>query len=191
MKKFLTLKNILVCCGALLGVLVFAVSFADGLAGTMEGANAKLPNLVWGVKKIVFSVGGKETTYAFYDGFGIPSSGVLVLPFIGLLLGLLSAIGAVVVLFLVKDAKAQKIALFVCAGLILVGGVFQFFAGSMFPGQVANKMIAAGVIPESNRELVYRMFADVHANAAVYLTGVFGILGGLSIAASHFVPEKK
>lgn len=52
-------------------------------------------------------------------------------------------------------------------------------------------MIAAGVIPESNRELVHRMFSDMHVNAAVILTGIFGVLGGLSVAVSQFLPEKK
>ena len=191
MKKFLTLKNILVCCGALFGVLLFAVSFADALKANIDGVEATVPNIVWGATKIKGVFHGKEEILPFYDGFGLASSGVLPLPFIGVLLALLSAIGAVVVLFFVKDAKVQKIALLVCGGLLLVGGIFQFFAGSMFPGHVADKMIAAGVISEGERPLVFRMFADAHANAAVYLTGVFGILGGLSIAASQFVPEKK
>lgn len=191
MKKFLTLKNILVCVGALFGILVFALSFADGMNGVIDEANAKIPNIVWGSTKLIASLGGKTRTFPFYDGFGVASSGVLALPFIGVLLALLSAIGACAVLFLVKDAKVQKIALLVCGGLLLLGGVFQFFAGAMFPNQVANKMINAGVIPESNRELVHRMFSNMHANAAVYLTGIFGILGGAAIAVSQFLPEKK
>lgn len=191
MKKFLTLKNILVCVGALFGILVFALSFADGMKGVMDGADARIPNIVWGSTKLFITYGGQTETFAFYDGFGVANSGILALPFIGVLLALLSAIGACVVLFIVKDAKVQKIALLVCGGLLLLGGVFQFFAGAMFPGHVANKMIANGVIPESNRELVYRMFANMHANAAVYLTGVFGVLGGAAIAVSQFLPEKK
>ena len=191
MKKFLTLKNILVCVGALFGILLFAVSFADGMKGVIDGVDARIPNIVWGSTKIIGSFDGHVETVPFYDGFGLANSGVLALPFIGVLLALLSAIGACVVLFLVKDAKAQKIALLVCGGLLLLGGIFQFFAGAMFPGHVANKMIANGVIPESNRELVHRMFSDMHANAAVYLTGIFGILGGAAIAVSQFLPEKK
>ena len=191
MKKFLTLKNILVCVGALFGILVFALSFADGMKGVIDGVDGKIPNIVWGSTKIIGSFGGHVETVPFYDGFGVASSGILALPFIGVLLALLSAIGACVVLFVVKDAKVQKIALLVCGGLLLLGGIFQFFAGAMFPGHVANKMIANGVIPESNRELVYRMFANMHANAAVYLTGVFGILGGAAIAVSQLLPEKK
>ena len=191
MKKFLTLKNILVCVGALFGILVFALSFADGMKGVIDGIDGKIPNIVWGSTKLIGSFGGHVETVPFYDGFGVASSGILVLPFIGVLLALLSAIGACVVLFVVKDAKVQKIALLVCGGLLLLGGVFQFFAGVMFPGHVANKMIANGVIPENNRELVLRMFADMHANAAVYLTGVFGVLGGAAIAISQLLPEKK
>ena len=191
MKKFLTLKNILVCAGALFGILVFALSFADGMKGVIDGVDGKIPNIVWGSTKIIGSFGGHVETVPFYDGFGVASSGILALPFIGVLLALLSAIGACVVLFVVKDAKVQKIALLVCGGLLLLGGVFQFFAGAMFPGHVANKMIANGVIPENNRELVLRMFADMHANAAVYLTGVFGVLGGAAIAVSQLLPEKK
>ena len=191
MKKFLTLKNILVCVGALFGILVFALSFADGMKGVMEGDEARIPNIVWGSTKLFITSSGQTITFSFYDGFGVANSGILALPFIGVLLALLSAIGACVVLFIVKDAKVQKIALLVCGGLLLLGGVFQFFAGAMFPNQVANKMINAGVIPESNRELVYRMFANMHANAAVYLTGVFGVLGGAAIAVSQFLPEKK
>ena len=191
MKKFLSLKNILVCAGALLGVLVFALSFADGLVGTTDFGNTKMPNLVWGVKQIIFYGGGAEVKWAFYDGFGISTSGILPLPFVGVLLALIAAVAACVVLFLVKDAKVQKIALLVCAGLLLVGGVFQFFAGAMFPDHVANQMIAAGVIPESNRELVHKMFSDMHVNAVVILTGIFGVLGGLSVAVSQFLPEKK
>ena len=191
MKKFLTLKNILVCVGALFGILVFALSFADGMKGVMEGDEARIPNIVWGSTKLFITSSGQTITFSFYDGFGVANSGILALPFIGVLLALLSAIGACVVLFIVKDAKVQKIALLVCGGLLLLGGIFQFFAGAMFPGHVANKMIAKGVIPESNRELVYRMFANMHANAAVYLTGVFGVLGGAAIAVSQFLPEKK
>ena len=191
MKKFLTIKNILVCVGALFGILVFALSFADGMKGVMEGDEARIPNIVWGSTKLFITSSGQTITFSFYDGFGVANSGILALPFIGVLLALLSAIGACVVLFIVKDAKVQKIALLVCGGLLLLGGVFQFFAGAMFPGHVANKMIAKGVIPESNRELVYRMFANMHANAAVYLTGVFGVLGGAAIAVSQFLPEKK
>lgn len=191
MKKFLTLKNILLCAGALCGILVFALSFASGMSGIIEGIQAKIPNIIWGATQIKGNINGHVEVIAFYEGFGLTSSGVLALPFIGVLLALLAAIGACVVMFVVKNEKTRKIVLLVCAGLILLGGVFQFFSGAMFPNHVANRMIANGVIPESNRPYVIQMFVQMHANAAVYITGVIGILGGLAVGASQFLPEKK
>ena len=191
MKEKLTLRNILVCAGAFLGLLVFCLSFADTLKSNIDTAQATFYNVVWGCKKVTAIVGGVTKEGTTYDAFGIENVGALALPLVGLILVLLSAIGAVVVALFVKNEKIAKIALLVCAGLILVGGVLQFFAGAFFPGQVADKMIKADVIPASERKNVIEGFKNKQTGAAVIITGILGVLGGALVAVSLFVPDKK
>ena len=191
MKEKLTLRNILICAGAFLGLLVFCLSFADTFKSNIDAAQATFHNVVWGCKKVTADVGGKMKEADLYDAFGIKNAGALALPLVGLILVLLSAIGAVVVALFVKNEKIAKIALLVCAGLILVGGVFQFFAGAFFPGRVADKMIKEGVITASERKFVLEGFKNRHVGAAVIITGILGILGGALVAVSQFIPDKK
>ena len=191
MKEKLTLRNILICAGAFLGLLAFCLSFADTFKSNIEAAQATFYNVVWGCKKVTAIVGGITKEATMYDAFGIQNAGALALPLIGLILVLLSAIGAVVVALFVKNEKIAKIALLVCAGLILVGGVFQFFTVALFPGQVADKMIKEGIIPASQRAEVIKGFKNEHGGAAIVITGILGILGGALVAVSQFIPNKK
>ena len=180
LKKIL-LPMIFIALAATALILIALASFK----GSMGGLNATVKGITFGANKAITTYGGM-THEQTYNGY--PPA---VLPLVGFILIAVGVIAGGAVAFFADKINAAKIVLIAAAILVVVGGIFQFFAGAMFPGHVANKMIANGVIPESNRELVHRMFANMHANAAVYLTGVFGILGGAAIAVSQFLPEKK
>ncbi len=179
MKKF-TLRDILICAGAFLGVLVFIFSIVAELriVGVGMYGDTSYLNFIWGATRVKDNVSGAVDT--------LPAEmqlGAVALPLIGAILALVAGLGAVVVNFLVKDEKVRRICMFVCGGLLVLGGVFTFFAETSYLTTAAKK---GGMTLDQ-----YKQYLQAH-NLAVkcglpIVSGILAIVGGGAVCASEFV----
>ena len=83
--------------------------------------------------------------------------------------------------------NGRKICLFVAAGLLVVGGVFTFFALEGFYGAMAKQM---GVSVETLKKNIKDANYDVRC-ALPIISGILAIIGGGLVAGSQFVADKK
>ena len=192
MKKFFTLRNIVLCCGALFLLVAFFLSFAASLHFSAHGLTAEVKNIVWGANKLITN----GTEVPFKEGFGIDKAGPAVLPFVGIILMILAAIGAILVALLVKAPWAK----WVVVGLAVVaiaGAIFQFFAFDQTVRAIINETAKEAGITDKEAikeaiEEAKEMYADLNPKATVnVIMGVLGIVGGLALCGSQFLPEKK
>ncbi len=185
MKKFLTLKNILICAAAFVGLVVFFLSFAvqAQLKGTTGGHTmvAKIVNSVWGATEGRTYQDGQFVVAMRLDG------GVSILPILGFVFVLLGAIGAVLVAFLVKKPWAKWVVL-ACGVLALLGGVFQFFGG-----ESAYVAYAKSIDATVEQAKAYLADQGIKANpgALGIILGILSILVGGAFGAAALLPEKK
>ena len=184
MKKFLTVKNILVCAGVLFGLLVFIFSFLAAFR-VQAGTNwVEYKGIIWGSAKAVDNQGNT----ANFD----PKVGALALPLIGAILALVAGLCACVFGFfgekLVKDAKVRKIIMLVCGGLLVLGGIFSFIYLDAFKAALVKQ---AGVNNFSYIELEWKAAVGATSYttscALPIISGILAILGGGAVCASEFV----
>ena len=114
--------------------------------------------------EVLGSRGYVEFSDAMFGDYGS------VITFVGYLLFFLSAAGACALTFLGMDAKTKKYASLGLAFLFVLAAIFVF--------------IEAGVV---NGRLDASMY---HLSAAPVIAGILGILAGLAVALSEFVPDK-
>lgn len=192
MKKFFTLRNIVLCCGALFLLVAFFLSFAARLSFSIGEHSAVVKNIVWGANKLITD----GTEVPFEDGFGIEKAGPAVLPFVGIILMILAAIGAILVALFVKAPWAK----WVVVGLAVVaiaGAVFQFFAFDQTIRAIINQTAKEAGVTDKEQikkaiEEAKEMYGELNPKATVnVIMGVLGIVGGLTVCASQFLPEKK
>ena len=106
MKEKLTLRNVVICGAAFIGILFFCLSFA--VKGYLEFNQAGhfmqhvFDNAIWSTSHMVGYLDGVKTTEG--DTTGKPFA----LPIIGLVLVLVAVLGAVAVALLVNDKKINK-----------------------------------------------------------------------------------
>ena len=185
MKKFFTLRNILVCAGAFLGLLIFVFSFLTALRFTNGNDWNEYKGIIWGCRTVAFSNGSSITSSAD------DALKALGLPLVGAILALVAALGAaVLVLFgdkLFKNEKVSKIALIVCGGLLVLGGVFAFFTQESFIKVAADE---AGISVENYKKALEIAGTKISCGLPV-VSGILGILGGAAIVVSQFLPNKK
>ena len=185
MKKFFTLRNILICAGAFLGLLIFVFSFLAAFRLTNGSDWEEYRTFIWGCRTVGFSSGASVT---------MPAEDALkavALPLVGAILALVAALGAAfVVLFgdkLLKNEKVSKICLIVCGGLLVLGGVFTFFAQEGLISIVADEM---GITAENLKKGWDVAGTKVSCGLPI-VSGILGVLGGGAIVVSQFLPEKK
>ena len=192
MKKFFTLRNIVLCCGALFLLVAFILSFVASLKLSSHGMGAEVKNIVWGANKLF--VEGEERPIS--DLAGTDKVGPAVLPFIGALLMILAAVGAILVALLVKKPWAKWVVVGL-AVLAIAGGVFQFFAFDQTVRAIVHSMAKEAGITDKEQikeviEQMKEMYGEMNPQTTVnVLMGVFGIVGGLALCGSQFLPEKK
>ncbi len=177
-KSMMALKNILIAIAGLMGIVAFIFMFTgsitvkDGLLKT----TVTYKNVVLGSNQIVTKIGSTVTTANLDKEHAL---GLLGLPFIGYLLVSLAGIGAAIVnLFL--NVKSKKIINLVLACLMVLGGIFIFFTTSSFLNLEEMELVKKAVENESY---------TVAAGFTTVLSGIFGIVGGLSVCASEFVAK--
>ena len=177
MKEKLTLRNVAIWFAALLALVVFIVSFTAKFWYGTKAGGIMFNNIIWGSKYGAEWSGGHEY------GASIPGVGPAVLPMIGIILVLLSAIGAVVVSFVVKDEKLRKIIILVCAGLMLLGGVFAFITRP-----TGAKLLWAAVHFKEEDAIKLGYNPRCPGGTAC---GILAIVGGVAIAVPQFLKDIK
>ena len=141
-------------------------------------------------KGVVFGARESVITDGVHSESNPLNYGPSVLPLIGWILILVGLICGALVAFLggklFKNEKLAKILLLAAAGLVLVGGVFQFFALRSFAGVIAKEMgdVDAKEVFEDMKTAGYKI-------PLCTVGGVLGIVAALSLAVVPFLPEKK
>ena len=192
MKKFLTLKNILICAGALLLLVAFFLSFGAKATIINDAHKMSYNNIIWGCN--TFTTDGNETTIKYI--LGADKLKVMALQLIGLILMLLGAIGAAVVALLVKKPFAKWIIVGLAA-IALAGAVFQFFALQGFAR--AFVLTEAELSHVTDKEAIedaikdaIKIFKDQGLRFGMNIAmGIVGSLGAVAIGAGALLPEKK
>ena len=193
MKKIFTLKNIVLFAGALLLLVAFFISFAAKLTAYQSGFTQSYNNIIWGSNSITLN--GEKHSFVEV-GIGIDKADPAALPLVGVILMILAAIGAILVALLVKKPWAKWVVVGLGV-LAITGAVFQFFAMTGFLRGMVNAMARAlGVTDKQAIEQEYQSALEAMKEQGAKTTvstlmGVFGIVGGLAVGASQFLPEKK
>lgn len=183
MKGKLTLRNVLICAGAFLAVLVFVFSFLTALRSTSSYGDMEALNVIWGATKAKDIASGKISDLP-------EAQKALGLPLVGAILVLVGGLCALVMaLFgekLIKDEKVRKIVVLVAAGLVVLGGVFQFFVVSAY---ISAQAKANGVTVEQYKKLLEDGGVTLSSTMSI-VSGILAVLGGGAICASEFVKSK-
>lgn len=183
MKKFLTLKNILICCGLVFALVAFFLSFAASFTVTVDHVRGQLLHIVWGCDMAIYEGHAQSTPYE-------------VGPAVALLLGaifmLVGALGAAVVGLLVKKPWAKWVVV-VLALLVLAGAVMQFFFIRSFANAFGKAMAKAEHMdPKTISDQLFKEFKSGNPSAPIpVVQGILGILAGLGLGAAVLLPEKK
>ncbi len=194
MKKFLTLKNLILCGVSLLALLVFIFSFSTNVnmydaAGNLTGRSLAV---IWGGKT---DIGIGYVLSVKYEYPVAANHSALALPLIGSLLVFLAGICALCLgLFgekFLKDAKTLKICMFVLAGLMVLGGVFVLLTPLSFFNVIAKERAELqGVDVETMKELMKAQGGTLKSTKAI-VSGIMAILGGAAVVVSQLLPAKK
>ena len=183
MKGKLTLRNVLICAGAFLAILVFVFSFLTALRSTSSFGDMESLNVIWG------STQAKDIASGKISDLPQPQK-ALGLPLVGAIMVLVGGLCALVMaLFgekLIKDEKVRKIVVLVAAGLVVLGGVFQFFVVSAY---ISSQAKEAGVTVEQYKKQLETMGVTL-SSAMSIVSGILAVLGGGAICASEFVKSK-
>ena len=171
-KVVLPLLFVALAATAMILVVFASLKFSNALSDvTVKG-------ITFGAYEQVVKTGGTSvvTELKDYDPSLMPLLGFI---FIGVGL-VVAALG----LFLIKDEKSAKIVVLVAAGLVLVGGVFQFFALQSF-ARVTAKVF------DQKYEDVLKNFKDNNAKITLCTVGgILGIAASLVLAIRAFLPKK-
>ena len=196
MKKLLTLRNVLIAAGTFLSLLVFVFSFLAvcRTEGSLMGTAwvTRTHGIIWGAYKSVTKSGNDTNIHVFDE-----KEPACVLPLIGSILILLGALCACLVVVLgdkvsfLKDEKVRKIVLFVCGGLMVLGGIFWFFINLSYANAQVRDAKAHGMDNYTTNDALDALKDAKASYALVIIGGILAVLGGGSIVASQFLPDKQ
>ena len=171
-KVVLPLLFVALAATAMILVVFASLKFSNAISDvTVKG-------ITFGAYEQAVTIGGHTEISKLkdYDPSLMPLLGFI---FIGVGL-IVAALG----LFLIKDEKSAKIVVLVAAGLVLVGGVFQFFALQSF-ARVTAKVF------DQKYEDVLKNFKDNNAKITLCTVGgILGIAASLVLAIRAFLPKK-
>ena len=184
----LTLRKVLLMAAALFGLLVFVFSFiaAYRMVPT-NGHWEQFNNFIWG-SRTELAYDGSSHTSAPADAMKSAA-----LPIVGAIFAILAAVCLCVMIFagekIFKNEKVRMIVIIAAGGLMVLGGIFTFFARLGFEQQ----NFVDGTLYKTVQD-----YRNALANAKVTIScalpivsGILAILGGGAAIASQFIPDKK
>ena len=188
MKKFFTLKNIVLLGAVVFGLAAFFLSFAANLTVNMGGSRGTLKNIVWGCNQFV------SEGHVDVPPYKIGPSVLTMIGFILILVGILGA--AAVGLFLQKPwAKWVVVA---CAVVALAGSVMTFIYIGPFARAYVDAMFKADGSHPTQEQYNYfleqfkQMIKDGDPSCpGCIIAGILGIIAAGAAGVSQFLPEKK
>lgn len=187
MKKYLTLRNVLVFSAAVLAIVAFFVAFGSGIFEIDEGDRYEYLGIVIGTLKIIDGAhtGEIPPEAAWHAGLALA----------GLIMALVASLGAVAVKIFFSEKKWSKWAVIGCAGVILVGAVFVCFTKDNFIVAHVDKMIEIGECKPSERaEMIayYREeFGPMNLNACAIISIICSFLAAIGVGVSEFIKDKQ
>ncbi len=187
-----TIKKFLPFVALLFVVVAFVLSFFATVQIIQHGNHAEFRSIIWGSREIKI----ENTVVSMKETFGYESSGIAPLPFVGLILMILGAAGAIVVLFLTKKPFAKWIIL-ACGVVVLAGAIMVFFAPSAFARNMAIKQCEVAGITDKDliQKAIKDAIEDMRSSSPKYpmviVMGIMGCLASISIGAGALLPEKK
>ena len=192
MKKFLTLKNIVVVSGFALALAVFVMSFFARFTLDLDGTRASFIHIVWGSDYLV-APGYDPIPIKAEIGADRCQPSVLLL--VGNLLVIVGALAAALVTLFVNKPWAKWVVVG-SAALVLAGAVMQFFA---IPSFMRAMTETVGKVEGLSREQINQRYNEIMSEMSKYnpaigvsvAAGVVGVVAALGLGASQFLPEKK
>lgn len=174
--KKVVLPLLFVVLAATAMILVALAAFKGNMGG---GVTITVKGITFGASQSIVTDGHTTVTNTL-EGYK-PS----LMPLLGFIFIGVGLVAAALGLFLVKDEKIAKFVVLGAAVLVLVGGVFQFFALQSFARVTAEK---SGV----DYEDVIKSFKEQGAKIPLCTVGgVLGLVGGLVLACQALLPAKK
>ena len=182
MKKFFTLKNLLLCAAVLFAIVVFCFSFLTSFRVEAGSKWLEYRGIIWGAQKVAYSNGDVSALSAQMDA--------VALPLVGAILVLVGAIVACVFGFAFKKQGWAKFAVVAGAALMVLGGVFCFLYRAGFD---AALMKYYGVDDMNQVELVWKaslVSSSVKTSCGLpIVSGILAILGGSIACGSIFLKK--
>lgn len=188
MKKLFNLRDAILFIGALFILAAFFLSFAESIRfSSGSGWYQESYHIIWGCDKM--DVNGSIVIAEGDERFG-PS----IVPFIGIWMLLAGALGAIAVALFVKKLWAKWVVVGL-AVLAIAGAVMQFFIFDAFCRAYVHKVAEMDHWSKQEEMKELEHFKNQYGNfdrktVVSTLMGVFGIVGGLAIGVSRFLPEK-
>ena len=183
MKKYFTLKNIILLSAAFVALLCFCLSFAVRTFVYSSEYDFVFKNAIWSASHVELFYKGALSGSSVLDG------APFALPIIGYVLAILSVFAIVFAVFFIKDAKVKKIITYVCAGVLVVGGIFTFFFGDNGLRTVyfvENNHSMDGY--EDAKKQLLSLGTTYHGGALGYILSSFLVISGLAVAGTEVVP---
>lgn len=199
MKKYLTLRNVIMASAIFVFLLFFFLSFAINVNGIFsdgtDSYKVSLEGVVWGATKmrgINLSTGEKVYT-STYLIFGLTSTGLNLPVFFGLLLPLLGAIALVACFFFIKNKKVFSYVALGIAFVFVVGGILQFLVMPGLISAVTRKYVQTGMTQAEAKELAEFILGGygLKIGALSIISGIFTILSGFAVVVSQFIKDKE
>ena len=193
MKKYLTLRNAVLCGAAVLVLAAFIMSFFVSLDAVAEGIKGSYKHILWGCDKAVAN--GQVTPISEMSTINGDKLKAMGLPIAGLIMMVVGTVGAILVALFLKKPFAK----YVVAGLglvVLAGGIMQFWPVESFARAYVYSFKGIEEASQSNIDYAIEqhilLFKEMNAHAPIAVVmGIFGCLSGVVVAASQFLPEKE
>ena len=184
-------KIVIGIISAVLVIGMFVLTFFADTAAEASGYTIEMKNIIWGSKETIQA----GDPVSMKDTFGVSTSGINLLPVIGGIVAVASAVGFVVVALVSKSDKVKAILGSIFAILIVAGSIMQFYSVAMLPQTITNQAIAESVITEQAREEYLAILTDAFSyfkpGMMVIISGVLGCVGGTGVVVSAMLPSQK
>ena len=186
-------KIIIGIVSAALVIGMFVLTFFVGTVAEYYGYSMEMKNIVWGSKELVMA----NDPVSAKDAFGVETTGINLLPAIGGIVAVASAVAYAVVCFVAKSDKIRAILGTIFAILIVAGSIMQFYALALLPEAITREALAEGAITEDLKdqylEVMRQMFTaySFKPDTLGILSGALGCVGGVGVVVSAMLPSKK
>ena len=187
------MKKLLPVFAFVLVAAAIVLSFFAALKADFEGQIGTYKSIIWGCKEV--DVNGHIYTIKATTSGMVESSGIAILPFVGLILMFVGGLGVLLVALFAKKPSAKWVIL-ICGLIIIAGAVMQFFAMRAFARALTTSIgKALGMSKEEIESQVQSAIENLHKQnpkaVVSIIMGSLGCLAGVSAIGSALLADKK